>query len=146
MSFHVTAISQAWKGTMWLADLTGSGDLELLPDLSDAVNLEESMTQGCKRLEYTRFGELSSHEFETLPSSIRGLSSLGTPYLHKCKKLKSESLRYVCSPGTEVPSDPETGTYIAIETPQILTPPIVMAFDAFVLLEATSYAVLAVFV
>lgn len=50
--------------------------------------------------------DLSSHDFETLPSSIRELSSLGTLILKKCKKLKSIegvplSLKYLYAHGCE---------------------------------------------
>ncbi|CAH8331405.1 unnamed protein product [Eruca vesicaria subsp. sativa] len=50
--------------------------------------------------------DLSSHEFETLPSSIKDLSSLGTLCLNKCKKLKSIqgvplSLKYLYAHGCE---------------------------------------------
>lgn len=50
--------------------------------------------------------DLSSHEFQTFPSSIIELSSLGTLCLKKCKKLKSIegvplSLKYLYAHGCE---------------------------------------------
>ncbi|KAH0897745.1 hypothetical protein HID58_047313 [Brassica napus] len=55
VSLRYSNLTSLMKGTKWLLhlrrlDLTGSKNLEQLPDLSHAVNLEEVITQGCKRL------------------------------------------------------------------------------------------------
>lgn len=76
----------------------------------------ELWVDGCKNIQsisekLTHFAklsylDLSSHEFETLPASIRELSSMGTICLSKCKRLKSIegvplSLKYLYAHGCE---------------------------------------------
>ncbi|KAG2313225.1 hypothetical protein Bca52824_024782 [Brassica carinata] len=70
VSLRYSNLTSLMKGTKWLLhlrrlDLTGSKNLEQLPDLSHAVKLEELITQGCKRL-------------KRIPESISNLTSLTT--------------------------------------------------------------------
>ncbi|KAL0731693.1 hypothetical protein Bca4012_027787 [Brassica carinata] len=70
VNLRYSNLTSLMKGTKWLLhlrrlDLTGSKNLEQLPDLSHAVKLEELITQGCKRL-------------KRIPESISNLTSLTT--------------------------------------------------------------------
>lgn len=78
VSLRYSNLTSLMKGTKWLLhlrrlDLTGSKNLEQLPDLSHAVKLEEVITQGCKRI----------------PESISNLTSLTMLDVTDCDELTS---------------------------------------------------------
>ncbi|KAL0877947.1 hypothetical protein Bca101_027653 [Brassica carinata] len=77
--------------------------LELWVDGCKNIHLISDQLRHLTKLSYL---DLSSHEFETLPSSISELSSLETLCINKCKKLKSvegvpSSLKYLYAHGCE---------------------------------------------
>ncbi|KAF2599977.1 hypothetical protein F2Q68_00008927 [Brassica cretica] len=81
VSLRYSNLTSLMKGTKWLLhlrrlDLTGSNNLEQLPDLSHAVNLEEVITQGCKRL-------------KRIPEFISNLTSLTMLDVTDCDELTS---------------------------------------------------------
>ncbi|CAH8334603.1 unnamed protein product [Eruca vesicaria subsp. sativa] len=81
ISLHRSNLTSFWKETVGMRnlrrlDLSGSEKLEELPDLSMAVNLEELITQGCKRL-------------KRIPESISNLTRLTKLDLSYCDDLSS---------------------------------------------------------
>ncbi|KAF3576494.1 hypothetical protein DY000_02033647 [Brassica cretica] len=73
--------------TLWLRNC---GKLEELPELAQVQSLTLSNCRNLRSLvKRSDSGNLSSHDFETLPSSISDLTSLVTLCLNNCKKLKS---------------------------------------------------------
>ncbi|KAJ0232056.1 ADP-ribosyl cyclase/cyclic ADP-ribose hydrolase [Hirschfeldia incana] len=81
VSLRYSNLASLLKGTKWLLhlrrlDLTGCKNLELLPDLSQAMKLEEVITKGCKRL-------------KRIPESISNLTSLTTLDVSDCDELTS---------------------------------------------------------
>ncbi|ANM59813.1 Disease resistance protein (TIR-NBS-LRR class) family [Arabidopsis thaliana] len=78
---HRSNLTSFWKETVGMPnlrrlDLSDSENLEQLPDLSMAVNLEELITQGCKRL-------------KKIPESISYLTRLTTLDVSYCEELAS---------------------------------------------------------
>ncbi|XP_019085619.1 PREDICTED: disease resistance protein RML1A-like [Camelina sativa] len=81
VSLHCSNLTIFWKETMGIPnlrrlDLSGSENLEQLPDLSVSVNLEELITQGCKRL-------------KRIPESISHLTRLTKLDVSYCDELNS---------------------------------------------------------
>ncbi|KAG7589920.1 Toll/interleukin-1 receptor homology (TIR) domain [Arabidopsis suecica] len=81
VSLHRSNLTIFWKETVAIPnlrrlDLSGSENLEQLPDLSMAVNLEELITRGCKRL-------------KRIPESISNLTRLTKLDVSYCDELKS---------------------------------------------------------
>ncbi|KAL0877942.1 hypothetical protein Bca101_027648 [Brassica carinata] len=81
VSLHRSNLTSFWKETVGIPklrrlDLSGSENLEQLPDLSMAVNLEELITQGCKRL-------------KRIPESISNLTRLTKIDVSYCDDLNS---------------------------------------------------------
>ncbi|XP_056846228.1 disease resistance protein RML1A isoform X2 [Raphanus sativus] len=80
VSLHGSSLTSFWKETempnLRRLDLSGSVNLEQLPDLSMAVNLEELTTQGCKRL-------------KRIPESISNLTRLTKLDVSYCDELNS---------------------------------------------------------
>ncbi|KAG2253021.1 hypothetical protein Bca52824_083157 [Brassica carinata] len=73
---------------------------------ADDCNNIQSISDQLGRFTKLSYVDLSSNDFETLPSSIRDLSSLRTLCLNKCKKLKSIEgfplcLKYLYAHGCE---------------------------------------------
>ncbi|KAL0731694.1 hypothetical protein Bca4012_027788 [Brassica carinata] len=108
--------------------------LELWVDGCKNIHLISDQLRHLTKISYL---DLSSHEFETLPSSISELSSLGTLCINKCKKLKLESLRFACFPGTEVPSyfgDKEARESITIGLPSVWPSQKLLVFDGCIMI------------
>uniref|UniRef100_A0A1J3IXV6 ADP-ribosyl cyclase/cyclic ADP-ribose hydrolase n=3 Tax=Noccaea caerulescens TaxID=107243 RepID=A0A1J3IXV6_NOCCA len=81
VSLHRSNLTSFWKETVGIPnlrrlDLSGSENLEQLPDLSMAVNLEELKAQGCKRL-------------KRIPESISNLTRLTKLDVSYCDELRS---------------------------------------------------------
>ncbi|XP_019093907.1 PREDICTED: disease resistance protein RPP5-like isoform X4 [Camelina sativa] len=80
VSLHRSNMTVFWEETMMpnlrRLDLSGSENLEHLPDLSMAVNLEELITRGCKRL-------------KRIPESISNLTMLTKLDVSYCDQLNS---------------------------------------------------------
>ncbi|KAL1193484.1 putative disease resistance protein [Cardamine amara subsp. amara] len=81
VSLHRSNLTIFWKETMGMPnlrrlDLSGSENLEHLPDLSMAENLEELITRGCKRL-------------KRIPESISNLTMLTKLDVSYCDELNS---------------------------------------------------------
>ncbi|KAG2253020.1 hypothetical protein Bca52824_083156 [Brassica carinata] len=81
VSLHRSNLTSFWKQTVEIPnlrrfDLSGSENLEQLPDLSMAVNLKELITQGCKRL-------------KRIPESISNLTRLTKLDVSYCDELSS---------------------------------------------------------
>ncbi|CAH8331420.1 unnamed protein product [Eruca vesicaria subsp. sativa] len=81
VSLHRSNLTSFWKQSVEIPnlrrlDVSGSENLEQLPDLSMAGNLEELITQGCKRL-------------KRIPESITNLTRLTTLDVSYCDELNS---------------------------------------------------------
>ncbi|KAL1193268.1 Disease resistance protein RPS6 [Cardamine amara subsp. amara] len=81
VSLHHSNLMSFWKETVGIPnlrrlDVSGSENLEQLPDLSMSVNLEELITQGCKRL-------------KRIPESICNLTRLTKLDVSYCDELNS---------------------------------------------------------
>lgn len=72
-----------------LVKRSDSGSYCLLELSLDNCNNVESLSDQLSQFNKLTYLDLSSHDFETLPSSISDLTSLVTLCLNNCKKLKS---------------------------------------------------------
>lgn len=84
----------------------GLGRYQWLELWVDGCTKIQSISDQLRHLIKLSYLDLSSHEFETLPSSITELSYLGTLCINKCTKLKSVqgvplSLKYLYAHGCE---------------------------------------------